>query len=229
MWRKGVFTALGVLLIAGLGTTHLAKAQNLPPQVDAGGPYTGVVDQAVQFDASGTVDPDGDTLTFLWDFGDGSPPPFPTQDPTATHTYTILGNYTATLTVTDGINDPVAGTASVEISEPVDFSLDHFKCWQVKDLKNPQFQKIQKPGISLSDQFGQQEVDVKKPFLVCNPADKAGSGINDPETHLCCYIIKGTKLEPPANVEIQDQWGTLQLEVKKPKYLCQPCLKTDLP
>jgi hypothetical protein len=127
MWRKGVFTALGVLLIAGLGTTHLAKAQNLPPQVDTGGPYTGVVNQPVQFDASGTVDPDGDTLIFLWDFGDGSLPSFPSEDPTATHSYTIQGNYTATLVVTDGINDPVAETASVEISEPVDFSLDHFK------------------------------------------------------------------------------------------------------
>jgi hypothetical protein len=30
-------------------------------------------------------------------------------------------------------------------------------------------------------------------------------------------------------VQIQDQFGTLQLEVKKPKYLCQPCSKTVLP
>jgi PKD repeat protein len=226
MWRKGVFTALGVLLIAGLGTTHLAKAQNLPPQVDTGGPYTGVVNQPVQFDASGTVDPDGDTLIFLWDFGDGSLPSFPSEDPTATHSYTIQGNYTATLVVTDGINDPVAETASVEISEPVDFSLDHFKCWQAKDLKNPKFEKR---DSQLEDQFAAEIVEVKKPFLICAPADKDGSGIVDPATHICCYKIKGSKLDPPENVEIEDQWGTLQLEVKKPKFLCQPCSKTVLP
>ena len=60
-------------------------------------------------------------------------------------------------------------------------------------------------------------------------ADKDGSGINDPNTHQCCYKIKARKLEPPANVEIEDQFGTLQLEVKKAKLLCQPCTKTELP
>jgi hypothetical protein len=65
-------------------------------------------------------------------------------------------------------------------------------------------------------------------------ADKAfgrhnGSGINNPTVHQCCYKVKGAKLDPPENVEIEDQFGTLQLEVKKAKFLCQPCSKTVLP
>ena len=106
-------------------------------------------------------------------------------------------------------------------------ALDHFKCWQVSDLKNPKFVRIL--SLPLDDQFAFENVEVKKPFLICAPADKDGSGINDPDTHQCCYKIKGAKLAPPVDVEITDQFGTLQLAVKKPKFLCQPCSKTVLP
>jgi hypothetical protein len=108
----------------------------------------------------------------------------------------------------------------------VEAGLDHFQCWQVKDLKNPKFEKR---DSDLTDQFAAGTVEVKKPFLICTPADKDGLGINNPTTHQCCYKIKGTKLDPPTNVEIEDQFGTLELEVKKAKFLCQPCSKTVLP
>ena len=49
------------------------------------------------FDASDTVDPDGDHLTFTWDFGDN----FYTNVITPTHVYSQSGKYTLTLTVTD--------------------------------------------------------------------------------------------------------------------------------
>ncbi|NET48228.1 MAG: PKD domain-containing protein, partial [Merismopedia sp. SIO2A8] len=49
------------------------------------------------FEAIAT-DPGDDTLTYSWDFGDGSDPVIGTN---ATHTYTDNGNYTVTLTVED--------------------------------------------------------------------------------------------------------------------------------
>jgi len=105
--------------------------------------------------------------------------------------------------------------------------LDHFKCWKVKDLKNPKFAAVD--ALPLDDQFGVDDVDVKKPRLLCAPADKDGSGINDPDTHQCCYKIKGAKLDPAQTLEVEDQFGTLQFEIKKSDLLCQPCTKTLLP
>ncbi|MEK8226666.1 PKD domain-containing protein [Oerskovia sp. M15] len=54
---------------------------------------------AVAFDAGTSSDPDGDALTYQWDFdGNGS---FDAAGATANHTYTTLGQYNARLRVTD--------------------------------------------------------------------------------------------------------------------------------
>jgi glucose/arabinose dehydrogenase/PKD repeat protein len=72
---------------------------NTPPtaEVTASPTYGGVPLQ-VSFDASESSDPDsGDTLTYLWDFGDGSTD----TGSTTTHTYETAGTYFAKLTVRD--------------------------------------------------------------------------------------------------------------------------------
>ena len=50
------------------------------------------------FDGSASSDPDGDPLTYDWDFGDGSPRE---AGPTTSTRTTTAGTYTATLTVRD--------------------------------------------------------------------------------------------------------------------------------
>lgn len=73
-------------------------ATNNPPVADANGPYSGGVGQAIQFDGSGSSDPDaGQTLSYLWNYGDG----FTGTGAMPVHTYTLANNYLVTLTVTD--------------------------------------------------------------------------------------------------------------------------------
>lgn len=61
-------------------------------------PKTGVAPLAVAFDGSGSTDANGDVLTYAWSFGDGASG----TGKTASHSYTVAGNYEAKLTVNDG-------------------------------------------------------------------------------------------------------------------------------
>jgi PKD repeat protein len=72
-------------------------AGNNPPVADPGGPYAGGTNQPIQFDGSGSFDPDGNALTYAWTFGDGGSG----SGVSPAHTYTAPGDYAVTLTVTD--------------------------------------------------------------------------------------------------------------------------------
>ncbi|MFI6105258.1 ThuA domain-containing protein [Streptomyces sp. NPDC051310] len=62
----------------------------------------------VAFSSAGTTDADGDTLTYTWDFGDGTPPSTAAHP---THTYRRNGTYTATVTA----KDPTGRTGSAGV------------------------------------------------------------------------------------------------------------------
>jgi glucose/arabinose dehydrogenase len=93
---------------------RFTPANQPPTAVATGTPTTGSAPLTVQFDGSGSSDPDaGDTLSYAWDLdGDGQ-----YDDSTAvapTYTYTSQGVYTASLRVTDSRG--ASGTASVTIA-----------------------------------------------------------------------------------------------------------------
>jgi glucose/arabinose dehydrogenase len=65
----------------------------------------------MNFDGSGSRDPDGDTpLTYVWNFGDSSAPT-ETTDPTLNHTYPEPGKFTVRLTVKDNLGKESASDA----------------------------------------------------------------------------------------------------------------------
>lgn len=110
--------------------------------------------------------------------------------------------------------------------------LDHYKCYQGKDLKNPKFTKRKCSNgqiTTTSDQFTTECVDVQKVKFVCNPVSKNNGGINDPTAHLICYQIKGANLNPRPVVEMSTQFQVTRFEIKKPKLLCVPGTKTIVP
>jgi PKD repeat protein len=81
-----------------------------PPIADNGGPYSGVVGSPITFDGSGSTDTDGTIVSYLWNFGDSTTG----TGVSPTHTYTIPGNYTVILTVTD--NDSLINSNSTTVS-----------------------------------------------------------------------------------------------------------------
>jgi PKD repeat protein len=85
---------------------------NKAPSVEAAAdPDSGAAPLNVRFTSQGT-DPDGDRLTYEWDFDDGSAKPATRN---ARHTYTAAGTYDATVTVTDpsGASDTATVTVTV--------------------------------------------------------------------------------------------------------------------
>ncbi|MHA2429386.1 MAG: PKD domain-containing protein [Candidatus Hermodarchaeia archaeon] len=72
---------------------------NWPPIADASGPYTAEEGVTITFDGSGSYDPDGDIVSYSWDFDNDSV--VDSTVPSPTHTYARNGTYPVTLTVID--------------------------------------------------------------------------------------------------------------------------------
>ncbi|MEZ5081499.1 MAG: PQQ-dependent sugar dehydrogenase [Thermoleophilia bacterium] len=96
-------TPSGTIAYVAIGAGEVREiahvSGNLPPIARASAtPSQGGVPLATTFSAAGSLDPEGRSLTYTWNFGDGSG--------TATgtivrHTYSRRGSFTATLTVRD--------------------------------------------------------------------------------------------------------------------------------
>ena len=94
--------------------TITEPAGNLPPTPVINPPScAGLV---CNISGVGSADPNtGDTFTYLWDFGDGTP----TSNLSAmSHAFPAAGTYTLTLTVTDGWGDAASTTRQVTVTAP---------------------------------------------------------------------------------------------------------------
>ncbi len=75
-------------------------------------------ERKLTFDGSSSTDADGDPLTYIWNFGDGSPTEKGMQ---VTHTFIKGGTYPIVLTVDDGMkvaNSTSTSSITVKINEP---------------------------------------------------------------------------------------------------------------
>ena len=89
--------------------TFVGDSNRKPTAVATATPASGLLPLTVAFDAGGSTDPDGDALTYSWDFGDGST----AEGGSPQHTYTTAGAFMATVVVTD--SGGASGTASIRV------------------------------------------------------------------------------------------------------------------
>jgi DNA/RNA endonuclease G (NUC1) len=87
------------------------ESQTQPPVARTNGPFTTLANVPVVMSGAESSDPDGDALTFSWNFGDGETG----NGANVTHTYAAAGTYTVRLTVTDvrGLIHSTTTTATV--------------------------------------------------------------------------------------------------------------------
>ena len=78
-------------------TAYVDIKVNTPPIADAGPDMSVCLGSPVRFDATASVDPDGDILRYIWNFGDGSS----AEGAVVTHIYAKSGLYNVSLTVDD--------------------------------------------------------------------------------------------------------------------------------
>ena len=92
---------------------------NLPPIAEANGAYRANSSVDVQFNSTGSHDPEGQILTYLWDFGDGNS----STDANPVHAYnsTERVKFYPNLNVSDGVHFDT-DTAVVYINYPVAIS-----------------------------------------------------------------------------------------------------------
>ncbi len=92
---------------------NIIAAKNSAPKVLFDADTDVLVGETISFDASDTTDSDTDTLTFIWDFGDGESA---TGD-AVEHVYMKRGIYTAKLQVTDSQKNTVEKRAVITVRE----------------------------------------------------------------------------------------------------------------
>ncbi|MFD7896521.1 ThuA domain-containing protein [Streptomyces sp. NPDC059743] len=112
---------------SGLYRVDYAQGQRIPVAKATASATNGPLPLEVAFSSEGSTDPDGDALSYAWDFdGDGT---YDSTEAAPTHTYTTAGDFTAQLKVTDSTgrsgyaNIPVtAGNTAPEVT--IDFPVN---------------------------------------------------------------------------------------------------------
>jgi hypothetical protein len=109
----------------GYSLDYTITCLNHAPVANTGGPYTGIRGFPVPFDGSQSADPDGRTVSYDWDFGDGTSG----SGIKPIHTYNQEGTYQVILGVRDehGETSTSSTTATVQRDAPTDFTV---KCQQ---------------------------------------------------------------------------------------------------
>jgi glucose/arabinose dehydrogenase len=99
----------GTFGVSKIRRIRFLQSNQAPVALASANPTSGPVPLTVSFSSAGSVDPEGQPLTYSWSFGDGTT----STNPNPTHTYTQAGQYSARLTVSDGVDSTLSTPVTI--------------------------------------------------------------------------------------------------------------------
>ena len=96
------------------------QSNQAPVPIAAANPTSGAPPLAVNFSSAGSNDPEGQPITYSWDFGDGTS----STASNPVHTYTQAGQYVARLTVSDGVNSSISTPLTISVGSAPTATID---------------------------------------------------------------------------------------------------------
>ena len=96
--------------------TITVNSVNRCPTSNPGGPYSGVLSAPVPFDGTQSSDPDGTSLSYVWDFDASDGITIDAVGPTPSHAFLVPGTFTVTLTVTETASPFCSHTATTTLT-----------------------------------------------------------------------------------------------------------------
>jgi len=119
-------SVVNVSASAATMTLDLLFSANPAPVAVAGGPYAGMINAGIEFDASGSFDVNGNPLTYKWDFDASDGIQVDSTRVNPVYSYAAAGIYTVTLIVNEGKLNSNPSTTTVDIRhiQEITISLD---------------------------------------------------------------------------------------------------------
>lgn len=106
-----------------------------PVAIASANPREGYSPLTVHFNGEQSYDPDGDTITYYWDFGDGQH----STEMNPTHTYNTAGRYTALLTVSDGRLYDISEPIFIQVNEQMhELNVTSIECFPTVIVRHNQ-------------------------------------------------------------------------------------------
>ncbi len=110
----------GLLGAASVVITVTAPINQIPTAVASSNITSGIAPLAIAFSSAGSSDPDGNIVSFAWNFGDGTT----STSASPSKTYSTPGSYTARLTVTDNNGGTASAMMAVTITGDANTDVD---------------------------------------------------------------------------------------------------------
>ena len=110
----GYADTTGTYGISKLRRIRYLASNQAPVALASANKTSGPAPLAVTFSSAGSNDPEGQPITYSWDFGDGSV----STAANPSHTFASPGQYVVRLTVSDGVNSSISTPLTIGVGSP---------------------------------------------------------------------------------------------------------------